>query len=289
LKGGSYPNSVAELAAWRQANHTTMEEARRRLVQFVVLASIASSRELVNRLALKGGNALHFVHGNTRSTLDLDFTAETDFPDNADEIRTLLDRALRGTDRRFQVKTRCQSVNRNPKRSEATCPTYTIKICFQLPLDRYYQNFDERKHFAEVVELEISLNDTLCETLLKQLSPATILIRVCSLEDILAEKLRALLQQTIRNRNRPQDVYDIASRVRDEGATIDVEKVSEFLIQKSKIRQISPRKSSYNDEVRDRARYNYESEIDVPSELFIPFDGAWEEVIRFVNRLTIPG
>ncbi len=36
--------------------------------------------------ALKGGNALRFGHGNHRSTLDLDFTAEGDFPDNSDTI-----------------------------------------------------------------------------------------------------------------------------------------------------------------------------------------------------------
>jgi predicted nucleotidyltransferase component of viral defense system len=149
------------------------------------------------------------------------------------------------------------------------------------------KNFDERKNFAEVVELEISLNDALCETIQKQLSATTNPIRVCSLEDILAEKLRALLQQTIRKRNRPQDVYDIASRVRAFGATIDVGKVSAFLLRKSVIRDIFPRKSSYNDEVRELARQNYDAEINVPTALFIPFEEAWEEMLRFVDRLAL--
>ena len=177
---------------------------------------------------MKGGNALRFVHGNHRSTIDLDFTAEGDFPDNSEAIRTILDAAFKGAARQFQVKARCQSVNRNPRRAEATFPTYTVKVCFQLPGDRYYQNFDERKGFAEVVDLEISLNDVVCETIEQGLSAATHPVRVCSLEDILAEKLRALLQQAIRGRNRPQDVYDIASRMRELGAKVDRAKVLSF-------------------------------------------------------------
>jgi predicted nucleotidyltransferase component of viral defense system len=288
LEAGSYPTSITELSAWRKANNTTAEEARRRLVQFVVLASIGSSVRLANRLALKGGNALHFVHGNSRSTLDLDFTAEGDFPDNADEIRLLLDAALRGAERQFQVKARCQSVNRNPKRPEATLPTYMIKICFQLTGDRYYRNFEERRDFAEVVEVEISLNDVLCETLRKQLSATTRPVRVCSLEDIMAEKLRALLQQTIRKRNRPQDVYDIASRLRVFRCEINTVKISQFLIEKSQARGIDPRKGSYNDEVRALALVNYDDEIGSTSSTFIPFDEAWAEVLGLVSSLSIP-
>jgi predicted nucleotidyltransferase component of viral defense system len=257
-------------------------------VQFVVLTSIGSSAELFARLALKGGNALRFVHGNLRSTLDLDFTAEGDFPDDSESIRTLLNSALRGAERQFQVKARCQKVNRNPKNPQATLPTYAVTVCFQLPGDRYYQNFDERKNFAEVVELEISLNDVLCETIEQRLSATTHPVRVCSLEDILAEKLRALLQQLIRGRNRPQDVYDIASRMREMGDKVDILKVTKFLISKSDARGIEPRKSSYNDEVRNFALVNYEVEIRAQATAFIPFDEAWAEVISLVSRLTIP-
>jgi predicted nucleotidyltransferase component of viral defense system len=94
LETGSYPTSLAELAAWRKEHRTTMEEARRRFVQFVILVSMSSSTAVVSRVAFKGGNALRFIHGNMRSTLDLDFTAEGDFPDSPDEITRLMDTAL---------------------------------------------------------------------------------------------------------------------------------------------------------------------------------------------------
>ena len=92
-----------------------MEEARRRFVQFVILVSMSSSTAVLSRVAFKGGNALRFIHGNMRSTLDLDFTAEGDFPDSPDEITRLMDTAFRTGERQFEVKARCQSIRRNPR------------------------------------------------------------------------------------------------------------------------------------------------------------------------------
>lgn len=288
MEAGSFPTSIAELEDWAKANGVTALEARIRFVQFVVLSSVASSTDLFARLALKGGNALRFIHGNRRSTIDLDFTAEGDFPDDSDAIRELLDSALKASLRRHQVKARCQSVKRNPKSPAATLPTYAVKVCYQFPTDRYYKNFDERQGYSEVVDLEISLNDVLCEVFEEKLTASSKPLRVCSLEDILAEKLRALLQQLSRNRNRPQDVYDIASRMKERSGEVDVEKVTRFLVTKSKARGIEPRKSSYDDQVRAFAFQNYDAEISSQATAFIPFDEAWAEVLSLVNRLGIP-
>ena len=213
-----YPISLADLAAWSRRNATTVEEARRRFVQFVVLVSISSSPALTSRVALKGGNALRFIHGNDRSTLDLDFSADRDFPDDPGDIKGFVDAAVRGEERRYQVKARCQSIHRQPPGLDKTTPTYNLKICYQLPGDRYYHAIEERlsagKTFSEVVEVEISLNDVLCETFEQALNFGDKPLRVCTLDDIVAEKLRALLQQVPRNRSRPQDVFDIASVIR---------------------------------------------------------------------------
>jgi predicted nucleotidyltransferase component of viral defense system len=286
LESRSYPTSVEEILPWRKANRATSEEARRRFVQVVILAAVASSTRL--HIAFKGGNALRFIHGNPRSTIDLDFTAFGDFPDNSVEIGDLVNAALKSTEGQFRVKARCQSIKRKPPSATKTLPTYSIKVCFQLPGDRYYQNFEDRQGFAEVVELEISFNDILCETIHWQIHPSAKPLLSCTLEDIIAEKLRALLQQIPRNRSRPQDVFDIASRVRAHPETLDLGKVSAFLLTKSEARAISPRKSAFNDEVRTRAVAGYDTEIGSQTSEFIPFDEAWEEVLRLVNRLAIP-
>jgi predicted nucleotidyltransferase component of viral defense system len=288
LEAGSYPTSRTELAAWARQNKTTLDEARRRYVQFVVLVSMSSSAAFVSHVAFKGGNALRFIHGNLRSTLDLDFSAEAGFPDNPDDIKALMDAALTWAERRHQVKARCQSIHRKPPGHDKTMPTYSLKVCYQLPGDRHYQNFDERKSFSEVVEIEISLNDVLCETDERELQASTKPLRVCTLEDILAEKLRALLQQIPRKRSRPQDVFDIASMVRRHGASLDLGKVASFLVRKSEARDIVAAKPAFNASVRERALVGYEEQIRPFTTEFIPFDEAWEEVLALVARLSIP-
>jgi predicted nucleotidyltransferase component of viral defense system len=283
----TYPTSVAELAAWRSEHSTTAEEARRRLVQFVVLASISSTATLVSRIAFKGGNALRFIHGNPRSTLDLDFSAEGDFPDSSEEIKKLLDVALKTAERRYEVKARCQSIHRKPPGHDKTMPTYCIKVCYQFLGDKHYQNFEERKSFSEVVEVEISLNDVPCKVDERVLHSSAKPLRVCTLDDIIAEKLRALLQQVPRNRFRPQDVFDIASMVRRHGDTMDLDNISIFLIKKSETRGIVATKSAFGESVREKAAFNYEAEIRGFTTEFIPFAEAWAEVLSLVAKLRI--
>lgn len=254
---------------------------------------MSSSAPLVSRIAFKGGNALRFVYGNQRSTLDLDFSAEGDFPDSPVTIKNLMDAALKVGERQYQVRARCQSIHRKPPGVEKTMPTYSVKVCYQLPGDKYYHNIDERlasrKTFSDVVEVEISLNDVLCETVEAQLGPGTSPLRVCTLDDIIAEKLRALLQQIPRNRSRPQDVFDIASMVRKHPSSVDPEKISSFLVQKSEARGIISTKRAFDEAVRERAVASYESEVHGFTTEFIPFDEAWGEVLVLISRLGIPG
>ncbi len=136
--------------------------------------------------------------------------------------------------------------------------------------------------------LEISLNDVLCETAEHRLHPSAKPLRVCTLNDIIAEKLRALLQQIPRDRTRPQDVFDIASMVRLHGSTLDLSKVSTYLVEKSEAREIVAAKSSFNESVREKAFVNYQKEIRDNTTAFIPFDEAWNEVLLLVSRLSIP-
>ncbi len=288
-----YPATLSELSSWARQHGTTAEEARRRFVQFAILASVAMSAGLASRVAFKGGNALRFLHGNPRSTLDLDFSANGGFPDDSPEIQGLMAAALKQAERAHQVKARCQSIRRKPPGAGRTMPTYSIKVGYQLPGDRWYQNVDERlaagRPFADVVEVEVSLNDVVCETREERLVPEAGSLRVCTLDDIIAEKLRALLQQVPRNRSRPQDVYDIASMARKHPGSIDLAKVATFLVRKSEARGIEATKSAFNREVKERAAATYEEQIRRTAADFIAFDEAWAEVGRLVVRLAIPG
>ncbi len=284
MNGDLYPSSLADIPQWSRVNKTTTLEANIRFMEFVILNCIASDPTTGHGMVLKGGNALRFAYQSPRSTKDLDFSVTAgEIPDNTDRIRGLLDIALRYAERRFYVKAKCQRAKRNPMSPKATRPTYDISVGYQFPSDTYFHSFENR-NVPTVIPLEVSLNDLVCET-----CPWTGVesLRVCSLEDILAEKLRSLLQQKARNRNRHQDVYDIARNVRR--SVVDRRKIGSYLEQKSRLRDIEARKSSFDNVIRDKAGEEYEQRIreQAPRD-FIPFEEAWQEVLSLVQSLDIP-
>ena len=283
-----YPVSLAEINSWWQCHDVTLNEAHKRFVQFVVLECIAGS-PAGRQLNFKGGNALRFLHQNPRSTVDLDFTAENTFPDDADQIRHLLDRALRQASH-FGIRAKCQKIKRNPPGTEKMTPTYEITVAYQFPGDRRYHDFeDASRPIPTIVRLEISISDVVCETEMYQLHPDHgPQLKVCVLEDIIAEKLRALLQQRPRKRHRKQDVYDIARMVRQASSQIDRGKVAEYFRQKSRAREIEVCRSAFDEEIKQRASFEYETLFDDLNPEFIPFDQAWTILIEFLSELNIP-
>lgn len=285
MDGHSYPTSLADVPRWSREYKTTTSEANIRFMEYVVLNCIGSNVITERSMVLKGGNALRFAFQSPRSTKDLDFTLTGDeIPDDADRIRILLDDALRFAERRFRVKAKCQSVKRNPLRKPGfTRPTYSIRVAYQFETDRYFHNFEERDNTPTVIPIEISFNDLVCET---RIWTGVNSVRVSSLEDILAEKLRSLLQQKTRNRNRYQDVYDIARYVRQ--SDIDRSKIGRFLLEKSRVREIEVRKACFDDVIRKMASADYDVHIhEQAPHNFIPFDDAWQDVLSLVQSLDI--
>ena len=288
--GDSHPVSADSIEEWCRNRHIPPHEGRQRFMEFVILVCISRDTKLSAGLVFKGGNALRFVYQNPRSTVDLDFTVATgDIPDSADGLRGLFDTALLWAHRRFYVKAKCQRVKRNPQKSTATRPTYRVNIGYQLPSDVYFNSFEDR-NVSTVVPLEISFADLVCEDQCyfpeEHSEPA---VRVCTLEDIVAEKLRALLQQPIRNRYRWQDVFDIARIYREFGTTLDLGKIADFFNRKCKVRDITPRRSSFDDEIRERAEYEYEERLkQQAASHLIPFAEAWKLVNELVDLLELP-
>ena len=286
-----YPASLGEIESWRIAHGTTLAEARARYAQFVVLECIAAS-SMQPQLAFKGGNALRFVYQNPRSTIDLDFTASSAFPDDPARIRANLDIALVFAAPRYGVRLRCQRCRRNPPGADKTVPTYDMTVGYLLRGDRHYETFaSSTKPVSTIVRVEVSINDVVCQTVECQLDPAVgVAIRACVLEDILAEKLRALLQQRTRKqfRHRKQDVHDIARMLRDHEREIDERKIGDYFLRKCQVRGINPTKASFDNEIRDLAAVDYHTLFDAQDPNFIPFDAAWNEVLALVHRLGIP-
>src|SRR4051812_18226382 len=112
-----YPKTFAEIAPWAKVNGRPMREARDRFAQYVVLWALAGSRNLGPQIVFKGGNALDFIWSHTRSTLDLDFSADMTMYDPAttkSDLEAMINQALVPAERTFEVLFKVQRFEQQP-------------------------------------------------------------------------------------------------------------------------------------------------------------------------------
>ena len=263
-----------------------------------VLESIFKAPNLSQKYSFKGGNALKLAYESPRASVDIDLSSVRAYPNlsNSDaeviitEFCESLDKELAQvhsrygfTDMRVQ-KRRIIPPNKDPREFPA----------FQITVG-YTKTSARRAPYPEVVKMDVTLNEVVCETEMVEIEKFN--VRVSSLEDILAEKLRALLQQPIRNRFRPNDVFDIWYYVSVFRKQLDKDRISRFLIDKKDTvdgLDIVTKKMFYAPEVRRRAEVGYaEIEQRVPDILpkglsFPAFESAFSLVLEFVYELDIP-
>jgi predicted nucleotidyltransferase component of viral defense system len=283
----TYPISLADLQAWSRQALCPTDEARRRYVQLAVLSSLAEATEL----ALKGGNALRFLHQSTRSTYDLDFSDTSALDDNPAAVLDSLSRLARLVNARSPVRVKPQTVKRNPKLPHGTTPTYQCTLGFQLPGDRFYETFAQSHQLLkQVIHIEISLNEVVVEHGIQTIEGTTAHTRALSINDLLAEKLRAILQQSRkhRNRSRPQDVYDVAVVLLARPELVNISRVAQIFVKKCVARGVEPRRSSFDDEIRSRSSAHYDTLLRLDRGETPPaFDKCWRTVLEFVETLDI--
>ncbi len=140
-----------------------------------------------------------------------------------------------------------------------------------------------------VLQVDLSFKEPIFNAGEAQLEKPAVNIRTYALEEVVAEKFRALLQQPERNRERRQDVFDLAWLARMTADTLsdqERQNILGALIQKSAARGINPTAASMDDpEVARRAatRWNTLS-TELPSGL-PPFNETFEIARAFYRSL----
>lgn len=287
----SFPPSLSGLAAWATENGVDGAEARVRFAQYGVLRAIAASNVLGPALVLKGGNALDFVWQPNRSTQDLDFSVDATGlarPLDTDVLARELASSLVIAGRALDINFAVHGVRQQPPGSDKTFVTYEARVGYALADEyRLRVRMTHGETSPHVVPLDVSLNEPICADQRVSLGDA-VELRVSTLEDIVAEKLRALLQQPIRNRQRRQDLLDIAVIVRS-GTELDLAFVAAFLLEKAAARDVPVSRPAFTDpEVTDRARIDYAELEATTRRSFVPFDEALTTLHELVARLAIP-
>lgn len=260
---------------------------------FAVLEAISTDEFLSGEFVLKGGNALKLAYYGIRASVDLDFTAVEPRPNQTGrESRAILDKFCMRLDSALsKVAGRHGFVRMNVQRSILRPPNVDPRHFPALEINVGYTKLTNRDGpFSDIVKLEITLNDVVCED--EYIEVKSVEVHVSSLDDIIAEKLRALLQQIPRNRNRPRDVFDIwfyTTRVR----TLDIRFISSFLQAKCNGRDglgVVTKQMFLNPELRTRAAVGYdEIETTLPERSEFPtFDMAFDQVLAFVDILNLP-
>lgn len=255
-----------DVRAWVESARANPTLYRDRQVTEIVLTAIGLTPNLHDTLVLKGGAVMALAFKSSRVTADVDFTATVEPEDLADRIAEDLNAVLPRTATRLgylDLLCRVQTVEKRPRPQnfvEQDFPALLLRIGSAQRGTGEERRF-EKGMASRVLDIEITFRDQVYAFQELNLTGANVAVRAFTLHEVIAEKLRALLQQPIRNRNRRQDIYDISYLV--EGQTIDDEArkvILATLIEKCRSRGISPTPDSMdNPEVYRRAEQDWES------------------------------
>lgn len=259
-----------------------------------VLDAFGSVSDLRNKFVLKGGNALRWVYQGSRSSVDLDFSSTERHPHQEEEetVETLADivkslnpalESVRSAHRFEGLRVQSSRI-RPPNKETREFPALELKV-------GYNRKPGREAPFPQTIKVEISLNEVVCDY--RPWKSGSLQVSVGSLSEIVSEKLRAILQQELRNRSRSSDIYDVWFFWKNAKSQLNTKKISGFLLEKSDGRENvgAVTKSRFNsDEIRRRSEEEYttiERRL-LKGQVLPPFETAYAGVLNLVRRLTIP-
>ncbi len=214
---------------------------------------------------------LAIQYGGIRHTRDIDFSTSDkvkrfDKSNFLGELCKTLALAVETLE--YGLDCRVQSHEMKPPSPEATMPTLKIRIGYAYKHDSKTHKRLKNKQSVDVVEVDYSFNEPNFEhTNVITLSNGGA-ISVYNIVDVVAEKIRAMLQQETRNRVRRQDAYDLFCLFSQGlvNTNEEKEKILQSLKLKSKARNMSiDRETILHEDIRKRSELEYpklEQEID---------------------------
>ncbi|MCC8458709.1 nucleotidyl transferase AbiEii/AbiGii toxin family protein [Photorhabdus aegyptia] len=162
----------------------------------IVLQAIASSDYLKPKMIMKGGLLLGIRYQSSRFTEDIDFSTAMKLADiDQEEFLAELNESLLivSGELPYQVTCAVQAVVIQPKNQyeKATFPSFNLKIGYARNTSRGEMKRLREKQCPNTIKIDYSLNEDSLHV------------------DLIAEKIRSIIQQVPRNRSRRQDIYDL--------------------------------------------------------------------------------
>lgn len=287
---------TADFQAWEDAAADDRQTQRERVASEVFLAALGSTESFRKKIFLKGGILVGAVYESGRNTADLDFSTtlkpSRDFLEKLEaELVTALPAAAAQVGSPDTI-IKVQSVKYRPRPEtfvEADAPAIEVKFAYA---ERGSKNEARLKagNSSNVIYADISFNEEVNSIEEICIGDTGLSFYAYSKCDLIAEKLRSILQQKIRKRNRRQDIYDLWFLLENHPIS-DEERseIKDIFVQKCRSRSIDPNANSlHDDEVIERSKADWET---LDSEVgYLPeFDNAFRVVADFYATLWIWG
>lgn len=283
---------TVNIADWVERAKTDPVAYLERQATEVFLATLAMTKPYCQQVFLKGGILMGVVYGSPRQTGDIDFTTTLDpQPGIAEELSEALNsnfpRAsaeLGYPDLMCQVQS-CKYFPKGDAFPKNDGPAVKLSVGYAIRGSRQEKHFHDKRSPTRL-EIDISFKEPVGAIQIVRTAACEDGFGAYSLYDLMAEKLRALLQQEKRNRYRRQDIYDLDVLI--DGFPLDATErqiLLERLIEKCHARGIEPTAEALsNPEIIRRAKADWKSnqlEIsDLPD-----FDSCFARVNAFYLSL----
>lgn len=277
------------------AKASNQDKLFRQAVHLILLA-ISRDRGLSKSLVIKGGIAMSIIYSSDRFTTDIDLSALDSIKDlSTESLEKSLSRQLTvvAALSDYNIKLNIHSIKISPKNIEkATFPAYKVTIGYADSTNINAVKRLDNKSAPQTVSLDISFNEELPpeQTEAYKLDQ-THHVLVYSLEQLVAEKYRSLLQQVKRKRNRRQDIYDIYYLLNEEGDELQNASVKGIILERlvisSKNKDIEEYLNAHafkNEEIKKRSLEDFDtlkSEIKVG----VPAETMYKAVQEFFESL----
>ena len=283
---------VVDIEGWiNKAKSDPLKYTERQATE-IVLATLGSTEPYCRKFFLKGGLLMGIVYDSPRQTADIDYSTTLDpTPDLANKLENKLNQAFPSVAANLgyvDIICKVQTIKHQPKVNgfeHARSPGYKITIGYAKRGEPQEKRL-LRKEAATVLHIDISFKEPIGGMQIVKLKGSSGEFQAYSLEDIIAEKFRALLQQEIRKRYRRQDIYDLVILL-EKFSLDDTEKeqLLKLIHTKCKARGIAPKINSLESvEIVRRAKSEWDTlrlELgDIPD-----FDYSFSIVNQFYRSL----
>ncbi len=255
--------------------------------RLATLDAMHRSPVLSGQYVLKGGLVLHHVYGSPRPSEDLDFNAVGHFENEVTEgkehrlvrVAAALDAELEASAARFSLA----HVAVQNKRFSDVLPTLMADI-------GYTQNEASRPPFTRTVEMQVTLSEIVCETRGAEIDGVPVLVP--TLDDIAADKLKTLLQNSTRAVLRKSDAWDLWWMLTHAAPSPEPARVARFLHEKCHVwgRIACPSGADFRvPRVRRKAGAGYQELVAAGTVTPLPdFKEVWRTILRFIDALGLP-